>query len=40
MKLPDKMYNGPLPPGPKPKAEPHLSMVHCVAQGQKTAVSY
>ena len=40
MKLPDKVYNGPLPPDPKLKAEPHLSMVRGVAKGQKTGASY
>jgi hypothetical protein len=34
------MYDGPLPPGPKSKAEPDLRTVHCVALDQKTGVSY
>jgi hypothetical protein len=40
MKLPDKMYDGPLPPGPKSKAEPDVRMVRCAAQDQKVGVSY
>jgi hypothetical protein len=34
------MYDGPMPPGPKSKAEPDLRTVRCVALEQKTSVSY
>ncbi|MEY9524084.1 hypothetical protein ABIF70_005225 [Bradyrhizobium japonicum] len=38
MKLSDKMYDGPLPPGLKSKAEFEVRMVRCVAQDQETGV--
>jgi hypothetical protein len=40
MKLPDKMYDDPLPPGPKSKAEHDVLVVRCAARDQKVGVSY
>ncbi len=36
MKLLNKTYDGPLPPGRKSKAEPDVRMVRCAAQDQRT----